>query len=47
MFLALNCAKHAAEVYYKFGFAAGVIAIVFMLAFGEVIRAWIKMLRGM
>lgn len=45
VFLALNCARHATEVYHNFGLLAGVLAVVFMLAAGEVLRAWIKMIK--
>lgn len=46
MFLAISCAKHATEVYARFGFFAGVMAIIGLLTCGEVVRAWIRMLRG-
>lgn len=43
---AVQLGLHAANVYSKFGFFAACIAIVFMLAFGEVLRSWIKMIRS-
>lgn len=43
---AISLSYHASNIYEKRGIMAALLAVVFMLAFGEVLRTWIKMIKS-